>query len=299
LDEFIRADGERLVRDPVKRILFQRDLWGMFVAAGRPEVQRKLAAIIRRVALAPEEIESLPDNLTGTVKAKTFPTNYDSENPERAFIPTDLLDPSGPWVPFTRQDRGAQPAAMAHVVFTSGRSVFVPLLRLPGGREATHSYLSSTGEGGFRQFPVGTQTALLRRVIAIDDKGIPRMTRLTESLQIRVFDALEEDEIGRSFKMLLRRSNLISDRTSGLRSVQSDDRSLELGTCSSCHARLERGGVATLQTLRTGGDIYAPGPFMRVGELAPAVPTDLDSQARLSIDWLQQTPAWRLLKSFW
>ncbi|HLY75716.1 MAG TPA: hypothetical protein VKU80_16475, partial [Planctomycetota bacterium] len=78
LDEFIRADGERLVRDPVKRIMFQRDLWGMFVAAGRPEVQRKLAAIIRRVALAPEEIESLPDNLTGTVKAKTFPTNYDS-----------------------------------------------------------------------------------------------------------------------------------------------------------------------------------------------------------------------------
>jgi hypothetical protein len=300
LDEFLRTDAERLVRDPIKRALFQRDAWGMFVATKQPEVQRRLAGIIKRVSLKAEEIERLPDNLAVALSRKAIPSTFDPAHPERPFLPQDLLDPSGPWVPFTRRDRESQPAALAHVMFTSGRGVFLPLLRLPGGREATTAYLKNMEVGHVHQFELGTQTALLRRVVLIDDRGVPRMSRLTESLHIRVFDSLEEEDIGRSFKYLLRRSSLLSEQNEGLHPVGPQDRShFELGTCHACHARLERGGVASLQTLRTGEDDHGAGPFMRVGKLAPGQATDLDSQARYSLDWLEKSPAWKILKRFW
>jgi len=73
LDEFINTHGEKLIRDPLKRALLQRDLWELFdwsalpwpsapYAQERKELQRRLAVIIRRLALTTNEIASLPDN---------------------------------------------------------------------------------------------------------------------------------------------------------------------------------------------------------------------------------------------
>src|SRR5580704_5164129 len=76
LDEFLQTHAETLVHDPVKRAMLQRDLWAVFdwsVAhysrSGRPqyqkekqELQTRLAAVLQRLALTPDEIKSLPDN---------------------------------------------------------------------------------------------------------------------------------------------------------------------------------------------------------------------------------------------
>ena len=79
LDEFINTHGERLIQDPLKRALLQRDLWELFDWAAVPvpyyraqfpkerrELQTRLAVVIRRLALTTNEIASLPDNYKQT-----------------------------------------------------------------------------------------------------------------------------------------------------------------------------------------------------------------------------------------
>src|SRR5690348_5151511 len=60
LDRFIHAHGERLIRDPLKRALLQRDLWALFDWAAMPgqtthtaqraALESRLATLIRRLA---------------------------------------------------------------------------------------------------------------------------------------------------------------------------------------------------------------------------------------------------------
>lgn len=72
LDQFIATHAERLVRDPVKRALFQLQLVGSVSLAERRHAngaparrtRRRIAAIIKSIALTPEEIERLPHNFT-------------------------------------------------------------------------------------------------------------------------------------------------------------------------------------------------------------------------------------------
>ncbi len=76
LDEFLRIHAERLIPDPLKRAILQRDLWAVFDwAAGAPEpksLQVKLAQVIRRLALSDNEIRSLPDNYRYAGTARGF-----------------------------------------------------------------------------------------------------------------------------------------------------------------------------------------------------------------------------------
>src|SRR5262249_36332049 len=83
LDEFLTKDGDKLIRDPLKRAVLQRDLWAVFdwladpytspreesdeVTARRRALQVRLAKIIRRLALSAEEIGKLPDNHAAAV----------------------------------------------------------------------------------------------------------------------------------------------------------------------------------------------------------------------------------------
>jgi len=71
LDEFLRTRAERLVSDPVKRAVFQHDLWKVFdwlaIPGGERDAARRalgsrLAKVMRRVALTRDQIERLPDN---------------------------------------------------------------------------------------------------------------------------------------------------------------------------------------------------------------------------------------------
>jgi len=210
LDEFLRSHAERAVQDPLKRAIFQRDLWAVFdwAAAGedlpeqRRELETRLAEVMRRVAITSEQVRRLPDTYAAAVAARQFATEYDPQNPERAFLPPELFRSDGPWVCLSAYSEN--PTAIVH--FT-GRSRFLAFMRLPGGRDATLNYVHKLRSGAdlpllrngsdpeflnlaLPQFPVGTEVALVRQAIVIDDRGNLAPTALTESVQLRVYHAI-------------------------------------------------------------------------------------------------------------
>src|SRR5262249_40037999 len=209
LDEFLVKDGHKLIKDPLKRAVFQHDLWAVFDWLANPNaiyqyrhddvtpegraLQTRLAKVIRRLALSAEEVQQLPDNYAAAIRAQAFSKNYDRKVPEKPFLPPDLFEPDGPWVMLGEHMR---PAAAVHARFVQGRSAFFVFLNLPAGRKATLDYLEKLGafpnplmpepagrNSAFRaknlplfnpelpQFPVGTQVALAREMLTIDDKG--------------------------------------------------------------------------------------------------------------------------------
>ncbi len=142
LDEFINTHGEKLVHDPLKRVLLQRDLWQLFdwtalpwpsapYASERRELQSRLAVIIRRLALTTNEIASLPDNYPMQAETGRLPD-----------LPQGLFETNGDWVNVAPNSNGNEEIAPAHDHSFGGRSAFLVMLRLPGGRQATLSYLN-------------------------------------------------------------------------------------------------------------------------------------------------------------
>jgi hypothetical protein len=210
LDAFLRTHAEQQVTDPVKRAIFQRDIWALFdwsARAGdhskeRRELQVRLAQILRRVALKATEIRALPDTYAEAVTSKLFADAYDVASPGRPFLPPNLFDPNGPWVCLR-----AAPTAIRHLEAFSGRSRFLVFIRLPEGRKATFEYLQKLwlfnerlvfhdADGTEKlnlhvpQFPVGTEVALVRQLILFDREGNLIPTSITESVQIRVYHSI-------------------------------------------------------------------------------------------------------------
>jgi hypothetical protein len=144
LDEFLRARAERAVRDPLRRALLQRDLWALFdwADAGndlpqeRRDLEERLSQAIRRVALTENEIHALPDTYAMAVGQGQFAARFDSHDPSRSFLPPDLFLSTSPWVCISAF--AEQPTAKGHF---SGRSRFLVFMRLPGGRNATLTYV--------------------------------------------------------------------------------------------------------------------------------------------------------------
>src|SRR5262249_20656307 len=139
LDEFLAQRGDRLIADPRKRALLQRDLWVLFDTVapsrflvapdqrdGAAELAARVAKILPRLALTADQIKALPNNIAEAVAAKKFPDWFDAGR---------LWDADGPWVLLGSQER--VPLARTHVEFFGGRSAFFVFLRLPEGREQT------------------------------------------------------------------------------------------------------------------------------------------------------------------
>ena len=70
LDDFLKAHAENSIQDPVKRAVFQHDLWSVFdwaamdrdgLPPNRKALLSRLAQVMQRVALTPEQIRRLPD----------------------------------------------------------------------------------------------------------------------------------------------------------------------------------------------------------------------------------------------
>ncbi|HVI09844.1 MAG TPA: hypothetical protein VND65_16275 [Candidatus Binatia bacterium] len=274
LDEFLQSHAENLVRDPVSHAVLQRDLWAVFdwsVARqpdhlGEPtydpekrELQIRLVEVLRRLALTPKEIEALPDNYAQAVASREFAGAYDPAQPDRAFLPPDLLDSRGPWVWLPSWDppyQSSEPAALQHVEFFSGRSRFLIFIRLPAGRKATYDYLREVwnfpepwvAESGaapanaryqtdlnpaLPSFPAGTEVALVRQMNLIDNQGNLVPAPITESVQIRVYRSVTgensppeggfEEAIQRSgqdcYEIRLSRPKLFSGTSGGLRAI--------------------------------------------------------------------------------
>jgi hypothetical protein len=225
LDEFLRAHGETLIRDPLKRALMQRDLWAVFdwsveqeSRSKRPryveekrELQSRLAEVLRRLALSDKEIAALPDNYAEAVASGALAKEYDADHPERPFLPPDLFDPRGPWVNIDASPEPFNYAGVAeqHMQAFGGRSRFLVFIRLPEGRIATIAYLQKLWD--FPQpwvqgqapsadqakanpelppFPAGTDVALVRQMTLFDKQGNLAPAPITESVQIRVYHAI-------------------------------------------------------------------------------------------------------------
>jgi hypothetical protein len=263
LDHFLDSHAERAVRDPLKRAILQHDLWAVFdwvvqawdSADGREwptqdkqELETRLAEVLRRLALTPEQLRDLPDTYAAAVATHRFAADYDPRNPLRPFLPPDLFRAGSAWVCLSSYSE--QPTAIAHF---SGRSRFLVFMHLPGGRDATLEYLRKLRSlhqppllpdtGGhlsllnlaLPQFPVGTQVALMRQAILIDTDGKLVPTALTEDIQLRVYHAItpetkEDDYVngtGRDqdfFEFQMSRAVLFARHSEGLVAVNPEER---------------------------------------------------------------------------
>jgi hypothetical protein len=191
MDDFIAGHAAAKVRDPLERAWLQRDTWALFdwIASAAPddpfpqqraELNRRLALIVRSLALTPEEIASLPSTAD-----RTMPN---AETSDWLVIGTDLDGPT----------------AFEHARAFGGRSVFLVLARFPAGpaegraylkalRESPNPWLPAPLEGSpfgtlnpaVPQFPAGTEWALVRRLCLIDTLGKIQVSPLVESIQHR------------------------------------------------------------------------------------------------------------------
>ena len=273
LDEFLQTHGENLIRDPVKRALLQRDLWAVFdwsvqqtPGYQRPdydnekrELQTRLAAAMRRLALSPKEIEALPDNYSQAVASGAFAKEYAPSHGDQPFLPPDLFDPRGPW--FWLEGGGEGPIAVSHVTAFSGRSSFLVFILLPGGRKATVDYLQklwnfpepwvhgpdsaadqAVANPDLPSFPAGTEVALVRQMTLFDNQGNLAPALIIESVQMRVYHEVTAtpardfgggdmgDVARRSgqnfYQFTLSRPQLFAGKVGGLRATGRDEKDL-------------------------------------------------------------------------
>jgi hypothetical protein len=272
LDEFLEKRGEKLVKEPLKRAILQRDLWAVFDWAAEPganngeayrrrqpsprrALQLRLAGTIQRLALTSEQIKALPDNYAAAVAARAFGGKHDPDQPERPFLPPHLFQKDGPWVE-VEIDNGSTVTASRHVHDFGARSCFRVFLRFPGGRKATVAYFDKLRDfprpwvltreldrkqdtlvlnPGLPQFPLGTQTALVRQMLLVDKDGGIATTPVTESVQIRVFRTIhrlmQDREQQRDspadqnvYEFTRSRALLFADKSGGLRPLEPNDK---------------------------------------------------------------------------
>jgi hypothetical protein len=275
LDEFLRTRAENLTKDPLKRVMLQRDLWAVFDWSvqqiqwtGTPEysnekreLQSRLAELLRRLALTPEQIKALPDNYVQAVASGAFSAQYDDRQPQQPFLPPDLFDPRGPWVCIAISPEFMEygGVAKAHVVSVSGRSVFLVFVHLPEGHRATLDYFRTLWDSpqpwvqatpqiaddpsvtspDLPSFPAGTEMALVRQMILFDNQGNLVVSPITESVQIRVYREITHvrarDFTGGFatmalnsgqdfFEIRISRPLLFSGKQGGLRATAHDER---------------------------------------------------------------------------
>ncbi len=273
LDDFLQSHAESAVHDPAKKAMLQRDLWSVFdwtvqqdsayqhpqYEKEKQELQSRLAQVLKRLALTPEEIKALPDNYAQAVASGAFGKEYDPANRERPFLPVDLFDPRGPWVCLTPSPELEAGVAPMHLFSVSGRSGFLVFVRLPEGRKATYDYLQTlwnspepyVGGADFAadqalinpalpSFPAGTQVALVRRLTVFDTQGVLTPSAVTESVQIRFYRHIttaEERNFGNGnirdiirnsgqdfFEFKLSRPLLFAGTNGGLRAIAGDEK---------------------------------------------------------------------------
>jgi hypothetical protein len=245
LDEFLETDGEKLITDPLRRAVFQHDLWAVFdwaaasregEPAARTALLIRLARIIRRVALTTEEVAQLPDTYAAAVASGAFAARFDPADPDRAFLPADLLGQGGDWVAIG----GNGPVAIQHAHELS-RSAFGISWRVPGGAGRTRRYLrrlwdvampfvpsdfNTTDEQrvmlnpDLPPIPPGTQLTLVRTLLLIDKSGVVRPSPIVASVQLQTF----APDGKRFAEAVMRRQDLFAGRRGGLTAVRPGDR---------------------------------------------------------------------------
>jgi hypothetical protein len=314
LQEFNDKEGEKLIEDPLKRALLQRDLWmaaswleGAHTRSGEsgvlPEKLREarrrlgplLAAAIRRLALRLEQVKKLPDNYAQAVKSGRFAKSQAEEKPDRPYLPGDLFSADGPWICVGRSDR---PVATQHLQETNtlANSAFLIFLRLPGGRDAALRHLKH--ERG--ELPVGAEVALVRRALAITSPAEITPTTLIETLQLRVYG---ESELSVS-EFRLSRRQLFAGKAGGLRAVGSDERDFKTGFAAQPWDPLEDRLVDQPLDVRRVSiksectACHNPDRFsgLRARESGPLSETPVADAMTTALKWKQDRSDWKALR---
>jgi len=184
----------------------------------------RVSAAMRKLALTRNEIEQLPDTWHDATRSRVLPPAFNPDKPDQAFLPHDLFDEEGPWVCLTRSGPDRITARL-HARQLGARSVFLVFLRFPSpNRDEALDYLQKLNlfkrpivlvknrigylvSGSQRtptrrdpvrvnpdvpQFPMGTQVALVRRMMVIDDQGELVPTGIVEMVQTRVYLKVNE-----------------------------------------------------------------------------------------------------------
>ena len=317
LDEFLSADADDLVREPLKRAMFQRDLWAVFdwsssqeepYAMERKALQVRLAEIMKRVALSKGEILALTDNYALAVKSAAYPAVFQEDQPETIFLPSDLFQSGSDWVVVGRE---GGPTALTHTEAFPffGRSVFFVFVRSPDGREGTLEFIDALNRVPNPVTPIGTQVALVRRMLLIDDQGERVLSPLVETVQLRHFGPSQS-----FYEFELDRKKLFDSQAGGL--VPNDDLfMLFMGhgdvfensmpevqaaipqICKACH-------FETSPSLNFGATqsiiSYSREPFPLPGNARPVLfASTVEEEALTVIKWKQNHKTWSSLEVLW
>lgn len=324
LEEFLTRNGQDRVKDPIKRAVLQRDLWMVFdwslsteqggtfwdLHAGKEatvdrgnhrDLRKKIAAALRRVALSADEIAALPDTYAAAAQAYAGKAGPKPGNP---FLPADLLDPKGPWVVLGNDAGG--PLALSHEEFFRGRASFLVLLNLSGDRRETEAYVRKISgwprerSGDLPECPNGTEVALVRQSMLIDDHGSVLRSPLTESVQLRILrKGVPEPDQSESIKFLLHRANLFGGKAGGLvpddrdfsytlflGNQKDNHRIFVIDSCRECH---KGSSIASLETVLS----------VRRKFRAILVPTTWESEIERNLEWTRDRFSFGQLKALW
>jgi hypothetical protein len=318
LDDFINFNAETLIRDPLKRAMFQRDMWAVFdwlafqsetYPSQREALATRLAKIIKRVALSKNEILSLPDNYTSAVESEIFPSDFQVDQPQAAFLPFDLFQRDSAWIPMGRE---GGPIAMSHIEGFPffGRSVFLVFVRSPEGRNATFDFIDSLNTDPRSVLTIGLDVALVRRMLLIDNQGNLILSPLIETIQIRHFNP---EQIFHEFE--LSRVHLFDGSAGGLHLNEelfmlffSHGDVFEFGDrpqlqatipqiCKACHFNNPPlPNYGNTQSIISFSRSNFPLPN---NERPVLMPASWENETELVIEWKHNHNTWQVLETYW
>ncbi|MDA0835609.1 MAG: hypothetical protein O2955_19735 [Planctomycetota bacterium] len=227
LDEFLDQHGTALIGDPLKRALFQHDVWAVYDhliglnirrLGDKPTRDRrtllcdKLAHMVKQLALSADELNALPDTYTLAVKSGAWDSQHEFDA-SRNYLPSGLLENRDEWVeidfhqPKVSSDISARFITL-HARSLRGRSYYRIFYRFPEGRQQVLDYLKRLDENGIDwkqaanngfvrmgndvpQIPVGTEVVLLQFMMSLDNELRPTPTKVVESFQFRAYANLD------------------------------------------------------------------------------------------------------------
>jgi hypothetical protein len=227
LDQFIEERGEKLSTNPLKRVLFQHDLWTLFdflmvrhierrgdleTRRRRNELCRKLAGAIQSLALPADSLAKLPDNYSLAIQSGRFASTHDFD-PKRDYLPPRLLLGDDEWQELDfyqahRSEDVERRYVFLHMRAFQGQSYFRVFCRFPQGRPQLENYLRELDARGIDwrasaqhgsialtaeapKLPQGTEVALLQFLIALDPSLQLVPTPLVQSVRLLIFKSVD------------------------------------------------------------------------------------------------------------
>jgi hypothetical protein len=322
LDELLQVNVSKEFPNPLKRVFLQRDLWMMFdwlaqqsSGSENPVLQRKLARCIQHLALPSSQLRQLPDNYNDELLSDAFPVEFDRSNPTTPFLPGGLWLRNSPWVMVGDRETKTILASQ-HLDFFRGHSAYMVFFRLPSGRQPTIDYLTALSSAAVSRrtlpaLPEGAQVALVGQVMAVDDKGLPFPTTITETVQIRVYRQPKKsltmaNDAQSRFEFRLDRAALFAHKPVTLKPVgqkemdfefvnylgqkknASEGKSAVMASCFDCHNEAGVDSFKTFSQLRN-----AHGQVKRVG-----VSGRSDEVGR-TVTWKKRQMDFQLLREYW